>query len=201
MIGFVRGTVDQVAAENCLVDVQGVGYRVFVPASTRDKLISGSEVKLYTYLNVREDALLLFGFASQEEHAMFLLLLGVSGVGPKMALAVLSAMRPEGIRIAISRNDLASLTRISGVGKKTAERMVLELKDKIGQLTAAETVAGLSADHCPSVAGPIFDEALAALSALGYNQGEVLPVLRKHSAEAATVEALVKLVLRDMIRR
>lgn len=201
MIGFVRGKVDQVAAEYCLVDVQGVGYRVFVPASTRDKLISGSEVKLYTYLNVREDAILLFGFASQEEHSMFLLLLGVSGVGPKMALAVLSAMKPEGIRIAISRNDLVSLTRISGVGKKTAERIVLELKDKIGQLTAAESAIGLPSDHGPSVAGPVFDEALAALSALGYNQNEVLPVLRRHAAEAATVEVLVKLVLRDMIRR
>ena len=201
MIGFLRGTVDQVAVEYCLVDVQGVGYRVFVPASTRDKLIVGSEVKLYTYLNVREDALLLFGFVSQEEHSMFLLLLGVSGVGPKMALAVLSAMRPEGIRIAIGRNDLASLTRISGVGKKTAERMVLELKDKIGQLSAAEASSVLSSAYGPSGAGPVFDEALAALSALGYNQNEILPVLRKYAMEAATVEALVKLVLRDMIRR
>ena len=202
MIGFLRGMIDQITIENCLIEVQGIGYRVFVPTSTRDKLTVNSEVKLYTYLNVREDAMLLFGFVSQEEHSMFLLLLTVSGVGPKMALAVLSAMKPEDIRLAISRNDLTSLTRISGVGKKTAERMVLELKDKIGQITLTEVAAGgFSAGILSSPAGAVFDEALAALTSLGYSQSEVLPVLRKHAADSSSVGELVKLVLREMIRR
>ena len=110
MIGYLRGIVDQLLAEFCYLDVRGVGYRVFVPASTRDKLQVGTETKLYTYLNVREDALHLFGFITQEEHEVFLLLLTVTGVGPKMALAILSGMKPDGIRAAIGRNDLAALT-------------------------------------------------------------------------------------------
>ena len=195
MIGFLRGTVDQLPPEVCLLDVGGVGYRVFIPASTRDKLSCGVETKLYTYLNVREDALLLFGFATPEEHEMFLLLLNVTGVGPKMALAILSGMKPAGIRSAISRNDLAALTRISWVGKKTAERIVLELRDKIGQIGSAG-VLQQAAEAAPT--GVAFDEALAALQALGYQPGEILPRLRKLSADQATAQELIRLVLREM---
>ena len=195
MIGFLRGTVDQLLPEVCLLDVRGVGYRVFIPASTREKLSCGAETKLYTYLNVREDALLLFGFATPEEHEMFLLLLNVTGVGPKMALAILSGMKPAGIRSAIGRNDLAALTRISGVGKKTAERIVLELRDKIGQIGSAATLEpGLEAGP----AGTAFEEALAALQALGYQPGEILPRLRKVSSGDATAQELIRLVLREM---
>jgi Holliday junction DNA helicase RuvA len=177
--------------------VRGVGYRVYVPASTRDKLQVGAETKLYTYLNVREDALHLFGFFTQEEHEVFLLLLTVTGVGPKMALSILSGMKPEGIRAAIGRNDLAALTRISGVGKKTAERIVLELRDKIGQTgLAAELPA--SPGVLATGAGAAFDEAMAALLALGYQQGEVLTRLRAHMAEGKTAESLIRSVLREM---
>ena len=198
MIGFLRGTVDQLLPEVCLLDVRGVGYRVFIPASTREKLSCGAETKLYTYLNVREDALLLFGFATPEEHEMFLLLLNVTGVGPKMALAILSGMKPAGIRSAIGRNDLAALTRISGVGKKTAERIVLELRDKIGQIGSAATLEpGLEAVP----AGTAFEEALAALQALGYLPGEFLPRLRKVSSGDATAQELIRLVLREMVGR
>lgn len=198
MIGFLRGTVDQLLPEVCLLDVRGVGYRVFIPASTREKLSCGAETKLYTYLNVREDALLLFGFATPEEHEMFLLLLNVTGVGPKMALAILSGMKPAGIRSAIGRNDLAALTRISGVGKKTAERIVLELRDKIGQIGSAATLEpGLEAVP----AGTAVEEALAALQALGYQPGEILPRLRKVSSGDATAQELIRLVLREMVGR
>lgn len=197
MIGYIRGTVEQILPDACYIDVQGVGYRVFVPASTRDKLTGGLVMKLYTYLNVREDAMYLFGFATQEEHSMFLLLLNVNGVGPKMAMAILSGMKPEGIRTAISRNDLAALTRISGVGKKTAERIILELKDKIGQVgldPAAQPDAVLQGGE--ATAG--FDEALAALIALGYQQGEILPRLRKLSGEEMSTKELIRAVLREM---
>jgi Holliday junction DNA helicase RuvA len=197
MIGYLRGNVDQLLAEICYLDVRGVGYRVYVPASTRDKLQVGAETKLYTYLNVREDALHLFGFFTQEEHEVFLLLLTVTGVGPKMALSILSGMKPEGIRAAIGRNDLAALTRISGVGKKTAERIVLELRDKIGQTgLAAELPA--SPGVLATGAGAAFDEAMAALLALGYQQGEVLTRLRAHMAEGKTAESLIRSVLREM---
>ena len=200
MIGYLRGTVEQLLSETCYLDVRGVGYRVYIPASTRDKLQSGVETKLFTYLNVREDALLLFGFITMEEHDMFLLLLTVTGVGPKMALAMLSGMKPEGIRAAISRNDLASLTRISGVGKKTAERITLELRDKIGQIgLTAELSTGKEAGQ--SGVGGAFDEALAALMALGYQQAEILPLLRSHMADKTTAETLIRAVLREIGRR
>ena len=200
MIGFLRGSVDQILTEICFLDVHGVGYRVFVPASTREKLSVGLETKLYTYLSVREDALLLFGFITPEEHAMFLLLLSVTGVGPKMALAILSGMKPEGIRIAIGRNDLAALTRISGVGKKTAERIVLELRDKIGQIGVEAALPG-GTDRKSDLPGNAVDEALAALVSLGYSQAEVLPRLQRVSGEAKTPEALIKAVLREMVGR
>ncbi len=197
MIGYLRGTVDQLLPEVCYVDVHGVGYRVFVPASTRDKLSCGMEAKLYTYLNVREDALLLFGFFTLEEHQMFLLLLTVTGVGPKMALAILSGMKPDGIRSAIGRNDLAALTRISGVGKKTAERIVLELRDKIGQIGVDATLDQESGTADAGEGKP-FEEALAALMSLGYQQAEILPRLKKLSGDGISAEALIRSVLREM---
>lgn len=197
MIGYLRGTVDQLFPETCYIDVQGVGYRVFLPASTREKLTVGLSVRLYTYLNVREDALHLFGFLTLEEQEMFLLLLTVNGVGPKMALAVLSAMKPEGVRMAIGRNDLTALTRISGVGKKTAERIVLELRDKIGQM-ANLSVADSSGESFDSSTGGVYQEALAALLSLGYQQNEILPKIRKHQDSAKTAESLIRAVLREM---
>ena len=197
MIGYLRGKVDQLLSETCYIDVQGVGYRVFIPVSTREKLACGMETKLFTYLNVREDAMLLFGFFTMEEHEMFLLLLSVTGVGPKMALAILSGMKPEGIRAAIGRNDLAALTRISGVGKKTAERIVLELRDKIGQIGVDATLDECSGSVTGGEGTP-FDEALAALVSLGYQQGEILPRLRKLSGDGKTAEALIRSVLREM---
>lgn len=197
MIGYLRGTVDQLMADSCYLDVRGVGYRIFIPASTRDKLSGGMETRLYTYLNVREDALLLFGFCSLEEHDMFLLLLTVTGVGPKMAMAMLSGMKPEGIRGAISRNDLTALTRISGVGKKTAERIVLELRDKIGQI-GVDAMLLQGSEPAPAGRGTAYDEALAALLSLGYQQGEVLPRLQKLAGDGKTAESLIRSVLREM---
>ena len=194
MIGYLRGVVDQLLVESCYLDVRGVGYRIFVPASTRANLTVGSETKLFTFLNVREDALHLFGFLTLEEHEMFLLLITVSGVGPKLALSILSGMKPEGIRSAVSRNDLASLTRISGVGKKTAERIVLELKDKIGQLSAPVTAFSATGPS-RSEATSAFDEALAALTSLGYQQSEVLPYLQKLKQEGKSTQDLIRAVL------
>lgn len=197
MIGYLRGTVDQLLPESCYVDVHGVGYRVFIPASTRDKISCGMETRLYTYLNVREDAILLFGFFSVEEHQMFLLLLTVTGVGPKMALAILSGIKPEGIRSAIGRNDITALTRISGVGKKTAERIVLELRDKIGQISVEGTLDQESGT-ADVVQGKPFEEALAALMSLGYQQTEILQRLKKLSGDGMSAEALIRSVLREM---
>ena len=197
MIGYLRGTVDQLLPEACYIDVGGVGYRVSIPASTREKISVGLETKIYTYLNVREDAMHLFGFLTQEEHAMFLLLLSVTGVGPKMALSILSAMKPDGIRMSIGRNDLAALTRISGVGKKTAERIVLELRDKIGQISV-DFLSGTGSGQILVSTGAAFDEALAALLSLGYQQAEILARLKKHTTDDKSAEDLIRSVLREI---
>ena len=197
MIGYLRGMIDQLFSDTCYIDVQGIGYRVFLPASTREKLSVGLAVKLYTYLNVREDALHLFGFLTLEEQEMFLLLLSVNGVGPKMALSVLSAMKPDGVRLAIGRNDLTALTRINGVGKKTAERIVLELRDKIGQIDTSFE-ASSQGDSLDSVLAGTYQEALAALISLGYQQNEVLPKLKKHQDTGKSTEDLIRSVLREM---
>jgi Holliday junction DNA helicase RuvA len=131
MIGSLSGRLASKDIDEVLVDVQGVGYRVSIPLSTYEHLPGeGEEVRLLTHLHVREDELALYGFASDRERRLFEILIGVSGIGPRLALHVLSRLTPERFVGAITRGDLTTLTGISGVGKKTAERMVLELKDR-----------------------------------------------------------------------
>lgn len=196
MIGYVRGKVSHLFADSCFIDVNGVGYRLFIPASTRQNITKGTEVTLFTYLNVREDALLLYGFFSQQEYDLFLQLTSVSGIGPKVALGILSATSPTDFIMAVSQKNLAILTRIPGIGKKTAERIVLELKDKIGDASHEGVSTSSSADG----GGTIQDEALQALLALGYTQQEVIPVMRR-AAEATSVEEIIKLALKEFAGR
>ncbi len=141
MIASLRGTVLERRAGQVVLDVGGVGYLLQTTSSAARMSVPGEEVTLVTHLNVREDALTLYGFAESAERAMFELLLGVSGVGPKAALAIVSGYAPEQIRRAIATSDHALFTSISGIGKRTAERVVIDLKDKIGALPAAEEPA------------------------------------------------------------
>lgn len=200
MIGYLKGTVSHLYNEHCFLDVQGVGYRVFVPASTRQQLATGAAATLFTHLNVREDALLLYGFATADEYELFQHLITITGVGPKVALGVLSAIAPAEFRAAVSRKDATLLTRIPGIGKKTAERMILELKDKLG-LPDAPAPAGTKAALVGDVPQDARQEALAALAALGYSQGEIIPALQRVATEGATAEALIKLVLKEFATR
>ncbi len=197
MIGYVRGEVSHLFPDSCFVDVQGVGYRLHISAATRQKLVAGESATLYTYLNVREDALMLYGFYATDEYDMFLQLIGVTGIGPKVALGILSAVSPDGFRLAVSQKNLGILTKIPGIGKKTAERLILELKDKIGEATGAgEEIGGQAGWIAPT--DDVQSQALMALLALGYSQGEIQPVLRKVAGTAQTVEEAIKLVLREM---
>ena len=133
MIGSIKGKVAYLANEYCLLETNsGVGYRVFMPAAHLGQLAVGMEARVHTYMAVREDAILLFGFLNQEYYNLFLLLLGVSGVGPKVALGILSAVKPDDFYLAVQSRDLKVLTKLPGIGKKTAERLLLELKDKVG---------------------------------------------------------------------
>ncbi|MBQ8492504.1 MAG: Holliday junction branch migration protein RuvA [Acidaminococcaceae bacterium] len=180
MIGSIKGTVAYQAAEYCLVETAGgVGYRIFMPISQLRTLSVGQSVRVLTYTAVREDAIQLYGFMTQQYYDLFTLLLSVSGVGPKGALGILGAAKPEDFYLAVQSSDLKMLTKLPGIGKKTAERMVLELKDKIGTLESAENDREFAEAVSGNSDSAAVNEAMAALSALGYSNSEILPVLRK----------------------
>jgi Holliday junction DNA helicase RuvA len=182
MIGKLTGTLLEKRPPMVLVDVNGVAYELDVPMNTLYQLpATGAKVTLYTHLIVREDAHLLFGFATEEERVAFRQLLRVNGVGARTALAVLSGLSVQDLSHAVAAQDAARLTRIPGVGKKTAERLLLELKDKL-QAGAAEAGGGAR----PGGRG----DALNALLALGYNEREAANALSKLPAELATPEAI-----------
>ena len=166
MIGYVKGVVSHIFSNSCFIDVHGVGYRTYAPASTLDTLIVGQEALLYTYMSVREDAILLYGFATQDEYDLFMLLIGVNGVGPKVALGILSADKADGFRLAVHQKDIKSLTKMPGVGKKTAERIVLELQDKIG-LEGTAPAAETGASSAPTGLSGMVAETVSALTGLG----------------------------------
>ncbi len=199
MIGYLEGKATHLQVDSCFLNVGGVGYRIFISAMTRQKITIGANVLLFTYLHVREDALLLYGFYSQAEYEMFQHLLSVSGIGPKVAMGVLSAMPSDRLRLAVSQKKLDELTRLPGIGKKTAERIILELKDKLGT-NGLEADMDFAAETSMDQNG-LMEQALQALLALGYTQSEVMPVLRKAAPSAATVEELIRLVLKEFVRR
>ena len=198
MIGYVRGIVSHLFPDYCFIDVQGIGYRIFIPNSTRLKLSTGAVTSLFTYLSVREDALLLYGFYSQEEYELFQQLISVSGIGPRVALGVLSGISPGDFRLAVSQKNVTALTRLPGIGKKTAERVILELKDKMGAFAENSAVPNEITD---TDGGDARSQALEALVSLGYIQAEVTPILKKIGDNTQSVEELIKLVLRDVGRR
>ena len=200
MIGYLSGKVLRLENDTCLLDVNGVGYRLVVPGNLLSALRQGQECAFYTHLQVREDALVLFGFAETAEYELFLQLLGVSGIGPKAAVAILSALRPAALRQAIVLRDWKTITQVPGIGKKTAERMLLELSDKMslgeqeGVTGAALTVPG---NDTPSA----LTEAGQALESLGYDWREIKPVLDLLPADEKQVSVLVRLALKELSRR
>lgn len=194
MIGYVKGVVTHIFIDSCFVDVHGVGYRVYIPGSTMEKLTIGREMLLFTYMSVREDAILLYGFQSQDEYDLFMLLVGVNKVGPKVALGIMSAIRPESFRMAVRQKNIAVLTKLPGIGKKTAERLILELQDKIGKLDREDSIGDMPMEGV--VPQGIAQETLAALTSLGYSSQEVLPAIEENVQKCTTVEELLKKVLR-----
>ena len=182
MIATVRGRVIGRSADHLVVEAAGIGYKVFVPRHP-----PGDEVLLHTHHVVREDAQLLFGFESREELALFELLISVSGVGPKAALAILSVSRPGDVAAAISAGDAATLAKAPGVGKKTAERLIVDLRSKMGRIDI-----GLDGADVPDA-----DEAVTALRTLGYTVAEAQAALRSvPPASKATTEQRLAAALR-----
>ena len=199
MIAFLNGNLARALPTQAIVDVGGVGYEVFIPLSSYDKLPpAGQPVRLLTHLHVREDAHVLYGFMTAAERDLFRLLVNnVSGIGPKLALAVLSGMSVNNFKVAVVNSDVVALSKISGLGKKTAERIVLELKDKVG-VTAAWEAA--SAAHAPTPEQERANEAVLALIALGYKQVEAHRIIRElqEKERDKSAEELVKLALKQL---
>jgi len=198
MITFLHGKLVEALPTQVVVEVNGVGYEVLIPLSSFDKLPQpGNEVKLLTQLIVREDAHVLYGFASTAERDLFRLLISnVSGIGPKTALNILSGMNAVTFRGAVANGDVKSLSQISGVGKKTAERIVVELRDKIGAAGAWEAS---SAQRALSPADQKINDAVLALMALGFKQVDAHDSVRQAQAALgapATVEDLVRACLK-----
>src|SRR6202171_4170630 len=178
MITFLDGKLASALPTQAIVEVNGVGYEVSIPLSSYDKLPAiGQSIRILTHLAVREDAHILYGFMTAAERDLFRLLVNnVSGIGPKLSLAVLSGMSVSNFKNAVVNADIASLSKISGLGKKTAERIVLELKDKLGVVAAWEAA---SVAHAPTAEQSQANEAVLALIALGYKQVEAHKTVRE----------------------
>ena len=201
MFYYVKGPVVHMAPYLAVVDCGGVGYACRTTNNTLARLKKGETATLYTHLNVREDAVELYGFASENELSCFQLLIGVSGVGPKAALSILSSTSPEGLATSIITGDEKALTVAPGIGKKIAQRIILELKDKLakGQLAApgGESYGGTGVTVIPQNKA---SEAAAALAVLGYSQAEAAAALKNIDMEALPLEEIIKQALKKMVK-
>ncbi|MDE6274033.1 MAG: Holliday junction branch migration protein RuvA [Clostridiales bacterium] len=197
MIGYLKGNVKYISAEYVLLEVGGVGYEVICSGAAFSKLSGAQEGEVYTYMQVKEDGVSLFGFADVQEKALFLKLTSVQGVGAKMAISILSSMRPADVSAAIATADSKRFAAVKGVGKKTAERIILELHGKI----SADELLGASGESTKAVSMPVEeeDDAVAALMGLGFTKQEsARAVSRAKAAGATTVEDILALALRGM---
>lgn len=198
---YLRGTITALEAGLAVVDCGGVGYACYTTSYTQSQLKVGQEQKLFTHCAIREDAVDIFGFATKEERTCFERLIGVSGVGPKAALAILSTTTPDRFTLAVVTGDEKALTAAPGVGKKLAQRIILELKDKIaGEQARFDASAGPAA-VIPAANGGKLAEATAALTVLGYSQSEIGLALRGVDVEQLSVEDIVRSCLRAMVRQ
>ncbi|MEG0257717.1 MAG: Holliday junction branch migration protein RuvA [Christensenella sp.] len=191
MYAYISGTVAQKAANYAVIDVNGVGYLIYTDAFSLAAIKTGESAKLFTYLKVAEDSMTLFGFATAEQKTMFEKLLTISGIGPKAAAAVLSTMRVNDIAAAVISNDDRAFTNVPGVGKKTAQRLVLELKEKVSFDDAIGDGADMSEFSQDAVT-----EAAAALVGLGYNRQEAVMAISAVKNLGDTAEELVSLALK-----
>lgn len=201
MIGKIRGIILEKQPPQLVVDVQGIGYEIDAPMSTFYQLPDvGQEVNLFTHLVVREDAHHLFGFYTRDERLLFRTLLKVNGVGPRLALTILSSTSTEDFVRSVLNNDTVSLVRVPGIGKKTAERLVIEMRDKLSDWYQAPTFEGATLAHPnQQIRHQILQDAISALISLGYKQQEANRTVTKIDDGAATSEELIRRALREMM--
>ena len=197
MFYFIRGTVAHTAPGLVVIDANGVGYALNTSYLSASSIKTGDTATFYTYLYVREDIFDLYGFATQEELTCFKQLIAISGVGPKAAAAILGVVTPQKLALAVVTGDEKALCQAPGIGKKLAQRIILELKDKMAknQLESASEAEGLPAD-LPS--GGALDDALAALTVLGYSRAQALAALKGADAAAMSVDELIRTALKKL---
>ena len=200
MFYSVRGKLIHMDSSTAVVECGGVGYNCQTTMNTLKNLRLGDEVTLFTYLNVREDAMELFGFSAKNELDTFKTLIGVSGVGPKAGLAILSELSPEQVAMAIATDDIKTITRAQGVGKKIAQRIVLELKDKLAKSLSSEDTSLPSSSAAANAAMGNIPKAIEALGVLGYSPADVSGILAAMDS-ALPVEQLIAQTLRQMGRQ
>ena len=202
MISYIRGTLAEKNEDSAVVEAHGVGYQIFVPVPVLSELPPlGESVKIYTYFSVREDGMSLFGFLSRQDLAMFKQLIGVNGIGPKSALGILSALRPDVLRMAVASGDAKTISRAPGVGPKTAQRIILDLKDNIRpeDVLAGGLEESLAVPEEISGVGQAGKEAVEALTALGYSAAEAAGAVKKVKiTEEMTAEDVLKGALRHL---
>lgn len=198
MIGYIKGRVEEIGAGNLILERDGIGYRIFVPDGGAARI--GEEVKVYTYLHVKEDALQLYGFFSKDDHDIFKMLLNVSGIGPKGALGILSGLSADELRFAVLSDDAATIARAPGIGKKTAQKLILELKDKFSLEEAFETKLSHVQQSAAAMSSDGISEAVQALTALGYSNTEAIQAVRKvEDAASMDAEAILKAALKFIL--
>ena len=197
MISYVKGELTEILEDAIVVESGGVGYNIMVPASLfRELPPVGRDVKIYTHFQVKEDAMSLYGFFTREDVRIFRMLIGVSGIGPKGALGILSVLTPDDLRFAVLAEDVAAISKAPGVGKKTAQKCIIELKDKLSLQEAVEIKMAHHQASSSVVQDDPRDEALQALVALGYSASEAMRAVK--AAHGDTVEDLIRSALKQM---
>ncbi len=202
MIAYIKGTVEEILEDRVILEAGNMGYNIFMPMGAVEHLLhKGQEIKIHTYLNVKEDAFQLFGFLTRDDLNTFKLLLGVNGIGPKAALGILSGLSADELRFAVLADDVKTISRAPGIGKKTAQKLILELKDKFNIQEALE----MKTEHVQTAGGEETDladvkkEAVEALTALGYSGADALRAVKKvELTPDMSVETLLKLALKNM---
>lgn len=201
MISFLNGEIDSIYDDRIVIEVNGIGYNVFMPYSQIEQLPGrGNKVKVYTFLNVREDAMHLYGFANRDDLDFFKLLIQVNGIGPKGALQLMSFLGTDNVKFAIMSSDAKSIAKAPGIGAKTAQRIILDLKDKIDLLDTFEHKLDVATESTQGLSDAMA-EAVEALTSLGYMRKDALKAVKECGLDdTATVEDILKTALRNIAR-
>ncbi len=196
MISYIIGVVDSVESDRVIIENQQIGYNILMPQTSLEMIGTGEKLKIYTYFSVREDAMQLFGFLSKDELELFKKLISVSGVGPKGGLAIISACPGDSLQMAILSGDAKAISKAQGIGAKTAQRIIIELKDKID----INQMIGMSEPDRTDINPTVQSDVVEALAALGYSRTDALQAVRKiNITEQTDVEEALKLALKHMM--